>query len=120
MWILSPKGFVSIVRKDCPPGHLMVRARRRKDLEALFPDAEIIVGAGTDYQFRAVVPQLEVMNVISRELMDIDYSNHKNATTDDALHSAYSSVWSIMARLQPQPPFGMRRSDLFGGDLAGV
>lgn len=104
MWIMSPRGFVSIVRKDCPPDHLLVRARRRQDLEALFPGADIIEGAGTDYQFRARIPQLEVINVISRELLELDYSNHKNATEDDALHSAYSAVWSAMARLQDGKP----------------
>lgn len=100
MWIMSPKGFVSIVRKDCPPGHLLVRSRRRECLEALFPDADVVENAGTDYQFRAVIPQLDVINVVSRELLDIDYANHKGATKDDELHSAYSAVWSAMARLQ--------------------
>lgn len=117
MWILSPKGFLSIVRKDCPPGHLLVRSRRRECLEALFPDADIVEGAGTDYQFRAAIPQVEVINVVSRELLEIDYSNHKNATEDDALHSAYSQVWSVMARLQPVQPFsgGGRYGRLIGG-----
>ena len=104
MWIMSPRGFVSIVRKDCPPDHLLVRARRRQDLEALFPGANIIEGAGTDYRFRAAIPEAEVVGVISRELLELDYTNHKAATTDDALHSAYSAVWSVMARLQDGKP----------------
>lgn len=114
MWIMSPKGFVSIVRKDCPPGHLLVRSRRRECLEALFPDADVVENAGTDYQFRAVIPQLDVINVVSRELIELDYPNHKGATKDDDLHSAYSAVWSVMARLQPTAPFAHRRGDLFG------
>lgn len=120
MWIMSPKGFVSIVRKDCPPGHLLVRSRRRECLEALFPDADIVENVGTDYQFRAVIPQLDVINVVSRELIELDYPNHKDATTDDDLHSAYSAVWSIMARLQPVKPFTFLRrgryDDLFSAD----
>lgn len=104
MWIMSPRSFVSIVRKDCPPDHLLVRSRRRQDLEALFPDAQIIEGAGTDYQFRAAIPQADVVSVISRELIEMDYANHKGATKDDALHSAYSAVWSVMARLQDTEP----------------
>lgn len=120
MWIMSPKGFVSIVRKDCPPGHLLVRARRRQDLEALFPGANIIEGAGTDYRFRAAIPEAEVVGVISRELLELNYPNHKGATKDDALHSAYSAVWSVMARLQPVRPFTFSRrgrdDDLFSAD----
>lgn len=104
MWIMSPRGFVSIVRKDCPPDHLLVRARRRQDLEALFPGANIIEGAGTDYQFRAAIPEAEVVGVISRELLELDYDNHKNATQDHDLHSAYSAVWSVMARMQDGKP----------------
>ena len=104
MWLMSPRGFVSIVRKDCPPGHLLVRSRRRECLEALFPDADVVENAGTDYQFRAVIPQLDVINVVSRELIELDYPNHKGATKDDALHDAYMSVWSAMARLQDGKP----------------
>lgn len=69
-----------------------------------FPGANIIEGAGTDYRFRAAIPEAEVVGVISRELLDIDYANHKAATKDDELHSAYSAVWSIMARLQDDKP----------------
>lgn len=104
MWIMSPRGFVSIVRKDCPPDHLLVRARRRQDLEALFPGADIIEGAGTDYRFRAAIPQADVVSIISRELLELDYANHKGATKDHDLHDAYMAVWQAMARLQDTEP----------------
>ena len=41
--------------------------------------------------------------MISRELLELDYTNHKAATTDDA-HDAYMSVWSAMARLRDGKP----------------
>lgn len=111
MWICCNDAFVSIVRKDCPKGYLLVRARRRQDLETLFPDAEILEGAGTDYQFRAMIPQLEVVSVVSSRLLDIDYGNFKNSVDDEPLHAAYAGVWSVMARLQPTAPFSGRSRD---------
>ncbi len=99
MWIMTPDSFVSIVKKDCPPDCLLVRSRRRGDIERLFPDAEIIEGGGTDYQFRTAVPAKEVARVVAERIESIDYGNHKAATKDDGLHRAYVGVWREMARL---------------------
>lgn len=100
MWIMLTDAFVSIVSKDCPPGHLMVRARRRGDLERLFPGAEITEGGGTDYLFRTAVPTATVIEVMSSRIEGIDYRNFKSATKDRSLHDAYLGVWNEMHRLQ--------------------
>ena len=36
MWIMMSDCFLSIVRKDCSPGQLLVRARREGDIEKVF------------------------------------------------------------------------------------
>lgn len=53
MWIFLNDSFLSIVQKPGDRDHITVRARLRGDIEAVFPDAAVIEGAGTDYRFRA-------------------------------------------------------------------
>lgn len=49
MWLFLDRSFLSIVDKGDPSGQtLVVRARQRGDIEAVFPDAQVIEGAGTD------------------------------------------------------------------------
>jgi hypothetical protein len=41
MWICMSSSFLSIVDKYCDKVELLVRARRKGDIEAIFPDAEV-------------------------------------------------------------------------------
>lgn len=110
MWICFNDAFVSIVRKEAPPGHLLVRARRVEHLEALFPNLPIAESDGTDYRFRVFVPELELARLVTSRLLALDYSNFKDSVRDNALHAAYHRVWSEMARLQPYPPYSTAAS----------
>lgn len=106
MWICLNDSFLSIVDDRNAPDRLMVRARRAGDIERIFPDAEVLVGAGTDYRYRAFLPRSKVSNAIAERIAIIDYTNFKNSVTDDDRHDAYLSVWDIMYRYQQQerPP----------------
>ena len=64
MWLLTPTGFFSIVRKpqDAAAGTLTVRSRVRADLDGLrdtlLPElGPTIDNAGTDYRYRASARQ---------------------------------------------------------------
>lgn len=108
MWICLNDAFFSIVHKDCGPDELLVRARRPGDIEKAFPRAKVVTRAGTDYQFRAVVPRTDVAEALMVEVMTIDYDNFKGATKDRRLHDAYAGFWNLHARLQPKAPYSGR------------
>lgn len=108
MWVCLNDAFLSIVSKDCPRDSLLVRARRKGDLEKIFPGAKVTVSRTTDYRFRAVVKRNAVADALRGEVSRITYDNFKDSVTDKKLHSAYLRVWTAMADLQPG-------SNLFGG-----
>jgi 8-oxo-dGTP pyrophosphatase MutT (NUDIX family) len=110
MWILTPFGFFSIVRKpgDAGAGTLTVRARVRADLEALreacLPGLGAIVAhAGTDYPYRAQVPRGELAQALASVVSGIDYGNFKDEVSrrqGAARAKAYSKVWSVLFDLE--------------------
>lgn len=113
MWLLTPFGFFSVVRKpqDEAEGLLTIRARVRADLEALretwLPGmGEIVAGAGTDYRYRARVPRAELGLAMANLVSGIDYENFK----DEVKHrqgssraQAYGEVWHVLAGLRDVP-----------------
>lgn len=101
MWVCLSDSFLSIVHKDCKPHQLLVRARRKGDIEAVFPRAKVRESVYTDYRYRAVVTRNAVANALARQAMNVDYDNFKDSVEDDDLYHAYSSVWGVMYRLQP-------------------
>lgn len=98
MWICLNDGFFSIV-KSPNPGKLLVRARRKGDIERVF-GAEEIIGAGTDYLSRAHIDKEIVLAVMAGRIERIDYPNFKNSVKNRALHDAYMDVWDALYRLQ--------------------
>ncbi len=115
MWVCLSDSFLSIVSKDCASDELLVRARRKGDIEKIFPEATVKRDTKTDYLYRARVKRLDVENAMVGEVRRIDYDNFKSSVTDKKLHNAYLLVWSAMASLQPRRrrgerflPFGWR------------
>lgn len=101
MWIFLDRSFLSIVDKGDPSGQtLVVRARHRGDIEAVFPDAQVIEGAGTDYRYRARIDRERVALAIADQVRAVAYPNLKAAVRDNKRHDAYMSVWQAMLRLQ--------------------
>ena len=126
MWIMTNRGFYSIVEKpwDKPDKTLTVRARQRSDIEAFMKliddrDLDAIPNARekhaaegsdfiefdgkADYAWRIRAPRTTVGLVLARLIGAIDYDNFKNSVYKAGLTehaSCYSGVWSVMARLQ--------------------
>jgi hypothetical protein len=110
MWLITPVGFFSVVRKptDIQNQTLTVRARVRSDLESLkaqfLPELGAIQESTVnDYRFRAVAPQAAVAQAMSRLVEDVDYDNFKNAVAKRqgrARSDLYHDVWSVLYRLQ--------------------
>lgn len=116
MWICLNNAFLSIVSKDCQPDELLVRARVPGHIEAVFPKAKVKETIGNDYQFRAAIKRSDVADALVQQTESISYSNFKDSVRIKSLASAYSSVWGVMSRLQPVPPYsrpGRQQSKLF-------
>ena len=110
MWIMLSDAFLSVVRKDCAPGQLLVRARREGDIQRVFgPHVVVERDTTADYLFRARIPEEEVAEVMRREVLSISYGNFKDSVRDRALHDAYLTCWHAMARTQDPPPYSERR-----------
>jgi len=113
MWLMTPIGFFSVVRKptDEQAGTLTVRARVRFDLEQLkaryLPElGPVLESTTTDYRFRAVAPQAAVAQAMARLVTDLDYDNFKNAVAQrqgEARAHLYHDVWSVLYDLQRKP-----------------
>ena len=104
MWIFLTDSFLSIVDKgDQTHGTLLVRARRSGDIERVFPEAQVIEGAGTDYRYRARIPRDQVADAIAESVRNIKYGNFKNQVAEKDRHDAYFEVWRAMNRFQERP-----------------
>lgn len=127
MWLMTDRGFYSIVEKewDVEDQTLTVRARRREDIEEFIsivlvraarcslkpsrpelaaPDSPFIeYDPDADYAWRIRATREAVTAAIGQLTADIDYSNFKTSVHEKGLddhHAAYSSVWGVMQRLQ--------------------
>ncbi len=114
MWLITPVGFFSVVRKpgDAKNKTLTVRARVREDLEALktgfLPElGEIAESSTNDYRFRAVAPKAAVAKAMAKLVDDLDYPNFKSEVAKkqgQARAGVYHDVWDVLYRLQKRGP----------------
>ncbi len=101
MWIFLPDSFLSIVDKGDPSGKtLLVRARKAGDIERVFPDAEVQVGGGTDYRYRARIDREAVALAMADAVRSIDWPNFKSQVTEADRHDAYMGCWESMYSYQ--------------------
>jgi hypothetical protein len=105
MWVMLYDCFFSIVAKDCAADELMVRARRKGDINKVWKTAKVTCYTKSDYRYRAAIKKVDIIAALSTEIMDIDYDNFKNAVQDKAYHDALLTVWTAMANLQEVPPY---------------
>ena len=100
MWIFTTKGFISVVASDQEPGIFLARARNKKHLENLFPFCEIVSLPNRDYKYRVFITQEQFTALMAELATSIDYSNFKNAISDEEYHEACAGVWSVMYKYQ--------------------
>lgn len=114
MWLCLSNSFLSIVEptgQDLNTGdYLLVRARRKGDIETVFPKAKVEKRPERDYLFRALIPRQEVAAAVADQVRGIDYPNFKASVKNNRLHDAFARIWSVMAGLQPTPPYSATRS----------
>lgn len=108
MWICLNNAFFSIVEdNDCDQTTILVRARRKGDIEKIFPEGADLVEKtySRDYLYRAYLNRDYVADVIAETVLNISYPNFKSSVTDKKLANAYGSFWHTHADLQASPPY---------------
>jgi hypothetical protein len=100
MWVFLSRSFLSIVAHRDKPNHLLVRARIKGDIEAVFPNAEVFTDDTADYLYRAVITRAEVGEKMKEVTEEIYYDNFKASVVNPRRHDAYMDVWGIMNGLQ--------------------
>lgn len=97
MWIFLNDAFLSVVLDThSVEGDLLVRARRREDIERTFPAAKIQRTPSRDYGWRTTLPRQIVAAAIASAVSTIDYGNFKESVQEGDRHDAYMRVWSTM------------------------
>lgn len=102
MWLFTSGAFVSVVADRANPQNLLVRARVKSHLQALFPQATVTETPHADYRYRATVNRKIVKQVVADQISAIDYENFKDSVVDPDYHSACLRVWASMHQLQLQ------------------
>jgi len=100
MWVCFNDAFVSIVTDPKNPGWLLVRARRKEHLQALFPAQRVITTPKNDYRYRVSLPMLVVMETVSKRIQDLKYPNFKDSVKEDELHNMYAKWWGDHYKFQ--------------------
>ena len=98
MWIFQNDSFLSIVAHRTKPSVLLVRARKAGDIEAVFPQAQVRKGEGTDYRYRADIPTEDVARALAERVQGIAYPNFKDSVPNHARRDVYFAVWDVMRR----------------------
>jgi hypothetical protein len=96
MWLFVSGGYLSIVAHRHQPDDLLVRARHRDHIHAVFPDAQVVFMRAADYPYRTVLPREVVLQAVSEYLLSMEYDNFKNSIENDEYHDVCLDVWRTM------------------------
>lgn len=106
MWIFTISGFYSIVADRQRPGHALVRARVREDIDAFCARTDAPPAIETpdrDYRFRTSVPYATLAADLAAQAEAIDYPNFKSEVAAKQGHDRarrYGRIWSVLHELQ--------------------
>jgi hypothetical protein len=109
MWLLTTRGFCSVVQDTTDPSGdtLLVRGRVREDLEALAAlaagDPEVLETPGHDYRFRLRLSREGFAGLAADLAREVDYPNFKDAVAERqgaARARRYGEVWATLLGLQ--------------------
>ena len=111
MWVCLNSAFFSIFEQPQPGSEtLLVRARRKGDIEKVFPGAKVERTPGRDYLFRAMIDRELGAQAIADQVRQVSYPNFKDSVRDRKLHDVYARFWHGHASLQEIPPYSTRRN----------
>ena len=101
MWLMTTRGFYSVVEHRDDADRLLVRARCQADIAAL---SDLVAGEpvrldDADYAWRVETTRDEWKAAMQVLVGEITYPNFKSAIMDDAHVHAYHQVWGVMHEL---------------------
>jgi hypothetical protein len=97
MWLFTPSGFLSIVADRQCPGHALVRARVREDLEAFCARTHAPAPTETpqrDYRFRTSVPLATLAAELATRAAAIDSPSFKSEVAARPRPRPRAPVWA--------------------------
>src|SRR4051812_20974727 len=106
MWLMTPRGFFSVVAHRDDPTALMVRGRARDDLESLAEldrTLEIQHTPRGDYAWRAIVSRDAWSRLLTTLVAEVDYPDFKSEVgrvQGVERASLYARVWMVLRELQ--------------------
>jgi len=106
MWVMTTRGFFSVVADRDDASQVLVRARVRQDLEALAEVGDLPEIAETptaDYRWRVRLSRAEWSRALARLAEEIAYPNFKDAVAERQGHEregTYHRVWAVLRELQ--------------------
>lgn len=119
MWIFTKKGFVSAVHHKDNPAMMVVRARDRSHLEALFPGYPIINIDFADYPHRIEITKISFIDWTAQQAEAIDYPDFKSSLTDQKYKAVCSEIWSVAHRLEmPDPTVMVKAAGISAAEAA--
>ena len=101
MWLMTARGFYSVVEHRDDADRLIVRARCQEDIAALagLVGGEPVRLEDADYAWRVEVTRDEWQAAMKVLVGEIAYPNFKSAVGDPAHRDAYMKVWGVMRAL---------------------
>ena len=100
MWIQFNNAFLSVVINRDNKSELLVRARVKGDIEAIFPDADVFEDNNADYKYRSFISKAKVAAKMMFKMTEINYDTFKNSVNEIERKNAYSNVWVELRKLQ--------------------
>jgi hypothetical protein len=115
MWICTNTGFVSVVADRNDPARLLVRARRKIDLQNVVGDADILETPERDYRYRTFIDREKFKQIVVAGIDAITYGNFKNSVPDECgdLHEMYAKFWEMHRSYGKKEP-ATRKADRSG------
>ena len=95
MWLMTTRGFFSVVEHREDDNLLLIRARCKQDIDALanlVPATPISI-LDADYAWRIEATRAQWAEALVALLAEVTYPNFKNAILDSDHHDAYLGVW---------------------------
>ena len=100
MWIVTNKGFLSVVANRDKADHFLIRARNIEAFDGYFPTKSIVSMSDSDYRFRVFVSRKELMDFQIFLTDQITYPNFKSSIKDAGVKTMASKIWTVSFEFQ--------------------
>jgi hypothetical protein len=106
MWICTNTGFLSVVVDETDTTRLLVRARRKIDLQNVVGDVNILETPERDYRWRTFIDREKFKEIVAARIDAISYTNFKDSVPGEyrQLHDMYTDFWMTHRSYQDKDP----------------